>query len=748
MRRAERGCRVGSRRLITLGLALVAATAVAQSPSTSAVYDPLVDAVVARYQLPGMAVGVIEDGKVTYMRGVGELANNGRPIDPDTLFKIASNSKAMTATVLARLVQQGKLRWDDPVQQYLPAFAMHDPWVTRNMQVGDLLVHHSGLPEGGGDLMLWPQPNHFTPRDIIAGLQYIKPAYSFRAGYAYDNLLYVVAGEVAAAAGGAPYAQLLRHEVFGPLGMTRCQIGTWNRDAIGNVAQPHALRDSRNVVIDADGAIIHPSTMDAAGGIRCSLRDMLTWARNWLVPTPQQLQWLSLAQRLKEWTPYTPMPISARRHAWNGTRIYAYGYGWRIADVDGELTVSHTGTLSGMYSAMTLLPDRRSGFVILINAEAEDARAVLSEVLLKHFTAPDKTRSVASYADELARAEQVRHASRVPDTSSRKPARASELTPELGVWRDPWFGEVAVCAHDGAVRLTSARSPMLSGQVMRVDDRYLVHWEHGDAEAWLRFPASTDGVLQMAKVDPDADFSYDYEDLAFKRIGDCPLPAAAGADADAPTTLSPATTPTQAGLVDIRSLVPDMAEDIKYAGSDNFVGRPVAGYQADKCWLLKPAAVALARVERDLRRQHLRLKLFDCYRPARAVADFVRWAHDLSDQRTKAAHYPLIDKDQLLGVYIASVSGHSRGSTVDLTMMQCDARGAPCQPLDMGTHFDYFGTLAHTDAAAVSPAQHSNRLRLREAMQREGFDNYPMEWWHYTLRPEPTPHTIYDVPIE
>ncbi|HWU78420.1 MAG TPA: M15 family metallopeptidase [Rhodanobacter sp.] len=221
-----------------------------------------------------------------------------------------------------------------------------------------------------------------------------------------------------------------------------------------------------------------------------------------------------------------------------------------------------------------------------------------------------------------------------------------------------------------------------------------------------------------------------------------------GVRADTQPALSPATTPAQAGLVDIRSLVPDMAEDIKYAGRDNFVGRPVEGYGAAKCYLLKPVAKALARVENDLRHQHLRLKLFDCYRPARAVADFVRWAHDLSDQRTKAAHYPLIDKSRLLGVYIASVSGHSRGATTDLTLMQCDARDDHCRPLDMGTHFDYFGTLAHTDAAAASPSQHANRLRLRAAMQREGFVNYPMEWWHYTLAPEPTPHTIYDVPIE
>ena len=218
--------------------------------------------------------------------------------------------------------------------------------------------------------------------------------------------------------------------------------------------------------------------------------------------------------------------------------------------------------------------------------------------------------------------------------------------------------------------------------------------------------------------------------------------------ADTTPTLSPAKTAEDAGLVDIRQLVPDIAEDIKYAGSDNFVGTPVDGYLAPKCLLLKPAADALARVEHALRQQHRRLELFDCYRPAHAVAHFVRWAGDLSDQRTKAEHYPDLDKRALLGDYIAPVSGHSRGATVDLTLLQCDANDTHCKPLDMGTSFDFFGTLANTDSARVTPAQHANRALLRVAMEQAGFRNYAMEWWHYTLNPEPTPSMIYDVPVQ
>ncbi len=218
--------------------------------------------------------------------------------------------------------------------------------------------------------------------------------------------------------------------------------------------------------------------------------------------------------------------------------------------------------------------------------------------------------------------------------------------------------------------------------------------------------------------------------------------------ADTPPVVSPAKTMAAAGMVDIRSLVPDIAEDIHYAGSDNFTGAPVPGYRAPKCFLLKPAAEALARVEHALREQRMRLKIWDCYRPARAVAAFVRWAHDLSDQSTRAAHYPNVDKTQLLGEYIAPVSGHSRGATVDLTLMQCDARERHCTPLDMGTPFDLFDPRAHTDSPQVTAAERSDRRRLLQAMAAQGFENYPAEWWHYTFTMHPQPATLYDVPVQ
>lgn len=225
------------------------------------------------------------------------------------------------------------------------------------------------------------------------------------------------------------------------------------------------------------------------------------------------------------------------------------------------------------------------------------------------------------------------------------------------------------------------------------------------------------------------------------------LLALAGIAGAAEPKLSPASTMAQAGMVDIRTLVPDIDQDIKYFGDGNFVGTRVDGYEAPRCWLKREAAEALARVEAGLRQRHQRLRIFDCYRPARAVAHFMRWANDPVDTRTKAAHYPDFDKPQLLGGYIAPVSGHSRGATIDLGLLQCDAQDADCRPLDMGTEFDFFGTKANTDSPLASEAQRANRRVLREAMEAGGFRNYPMEWWHYGFQPEPTPEWMYDVPV-
>ncbi|SFK70396.1 M15 family metallopeptidase [Methylorubrum salsuginis] len=197
-------------------------------------------------------------------------------------------------------------------------------------------------------------------------------------------------------------------------------------------------------------------------------------------------------------------------------------------------------------------------------------------------------------------------------------------------------------------------------------------------------------------------------------------------------------------FVDAAGIVPGLAVEMRYAGSDNFVGRPIAGYEAPRCLLTPQAAQALARVQADLAPEGLGLKVFDCYRPVRAVADFAAWARDPADARMKPAYYPRTDKADLFRLgYIAERSAHSRGSTVDLTLV----RLADGSELDMGTPFDLFDEASASDSGRVGPAARANRRRLRTAMIRAGFAPYPQEWWHFTLKDEPFPATAFDRPV-
>ncbi len=200
-------------------------------------------------------------------------------------------------------------------------------------------------------------------------------------------------------------------------------------------------------------------------------------------------------------------------------------------------------------------------------------------------------------------------------------------------------------------------------------------------------------------------------------------------------------------LVDAASFVAGLGVEMRYAGNDNFVGTPVDGYAAPRCLLSEPASRALAVVQRELATQGLGLRVYDCYRPQRAVDHFVRWSEGLSDSRTKARYYPAVDKAELFERgYIARRSSHSRGSTVDLTLLELRADGTGL-PLDMGTPFDFFDERAHTDSPSVGPEPRRNRRHLRDAMERAGFVNFPKEWWHYTLGDEPYPDTYGDDPV-
>ena len=195
------------------------------------------------------------------------------------------------------------------------------------------------------------------------------------------------------------------------------------------------------------------------------------------------------------------------------------------------------------------------------------------------------------------------------------------------------------------------------------------------------------------------------------------------------------------GFVDATSVVPGLRLEMRYAGAHNFVGRRIDGYEAPVCILTREAAEALARVQGDLAARGLGLKVYDCYRPRRAVAHFGRWAADLTDQSTKAEFYPNVDKSQLFTLgYIAERSGHSRGSTVDVTIIDL-ASGAE---IDMGSPFDLFDTRSWPTDESVSAAARANRMLLQGVMREHGFRSLREEWWHFTLDAEPHPETYFD----
>jgi D-alanyl-D-alanine dipeptidase len=201
-----------------------------------------------------------------------------------------------------------------------------------------------------------------------------------------------------------------------------------------------------------------------------------------------------------------------------------------------------------------------------------------------------------------------------------------------------------------------------------------------------------------------------------------------------------------AAFVDAAEVVEGLVVDMRYFGADNFVGARIEGYERPRCLLTRQAAEALALVQKDFGTRGLGVKVFDCYRPVRAVAHFIRWARDPSDQKRKAEFYPDVDKRDLFRLgYIATRSGHSRGSTVDLTLVRLG--GEKPLPLDMGTRFDFFGRQSWPSAKSVGEEAQANRALLAAAMRRGGFAPYDREWWHFTLANEPFPHTYFDFPV-
>src|SRR3954454_16292318 len=336
-------------------------------------FDEYVRRVMQTFAVPGVSVAIVKDGKVVLARGYGvRRLGEPAPVDARTRFGIASNTKLLTATALALLVEEGKIEWDKPVITYLPAFAMSDPYVTHELTVRDLLVHRSGLGLGAGDLLWWP-PSTYNRKEIARRIRYIPLATSFRSAYAYDNVLYLVAGELIEAVSGKSWEDFVRTRILAKVGMTDSDVRHSGATAGGNVAGTHAEVNDTVRAVD-------PFTSDntnPAGGIMSGAADMAKWMMVQLdsgrVADGSRL--FSPASATQLWREVTPTPIgdapggmSALAHLRATMAGYALGLG--VRDYRGHILRQHTGGLPGYLSKVAMIPDLRLGVAVLTNQES------------------------------------------------------------------------------------------------------------------------------------------------------------------------------------------------------------------------------------------------------------------------------------------------------------------------------------------------------------------------------------------
>jgi CubicO group peptidase (beta-lactamase class C family) len=496
--------------------------------------DAHVGRVMNEFGVPGMAVAVVKDGEVLLARGYGvRRAGEDAPVDGDTLFGIASNTKAFTCAALAILVEEGRLGWDDPVTKHLPAFQMHDPWVTRELTVRDLVTHRTGLGLGAGDLMWWP-PTNFTRGEIVRGMRWVKPASSLRSRYAYNNVAFVAAGEVVAAVSGSSWDAFVRDRILRPVGMARTTSSFATADA--NRAAPH---------LEVKGAPTPVAPMDfanagAAAALQSSASDMARWVAMLLecgrgeqaaagracVLKPDSIRRLWSAQTVQG-TPDPPRGLEATR-----SNFAAYGLGFGLRDYRGRKVVSHTGGLPGYVSQVTLVPEERLGLVVLTNQEETGAyEAVRYRVFDEYLGAPAPPVDwIAAFRmraqDERKKAEEaVASAAAARDAASR-PSLA--LARYAGRYRDAWYGEVTIAEEGSRLSLDMTRTPGLVADLEHWQhDTFLARWrrawmsDESPADAYVTFALRPDGSIErmtMAPVSPAIDFSFDFQDLLFTRV--------------------------------------------------------------------------------------------------------------------------------------------------------------------------------------------------------------------------------------
>jgi CubicO group peptidase (beta-lactamase class C family) len=458
-------------------------------------------------------------------------------MDENTLFGIASNSKAFTTAALGMLVDEGKLNWDDKVRKYIPEFKLYDPYVTEEFTIRDLLCHRSGMGLGAGDLMFFPDSSDFTIPDILHNLQFLKPVTSFRSTYAYDNNLYIVAGEVVARVSGMSWEDFIEKKIMQPLGMTHSAASYDRLRDTSDVIDGHADVEGKvQVIARSRSKVDH-----AAGGIYSSIADLSKWVQLHLAggKYDDSLRLFSPAVLRERWSPQTILPIGSPGPY--NTHFAAYGFGFGITDVKGYKQLSHTGGLEGMVTQITMIPELQLGIIVLTNQEEGLAFTAITNQIKDAYLGITGTDRVTEYAkvrqSQLASAKhitdsiwkevaafQAQLTTTVSGRHGAPVASARDLSIYLGTYRDPWLGEIVISMKNGKPWFDSKRSPKLTGEMLPYKgNSFIVKWRDRSmgADAFVLFTLDQRGIasgIKMLPVSPLTDFSYDFQDLDFHRI--------------------------------------------------------------------------------------------------------------------------------------------------------------------------------------------------------------------------------------
>lgn len=491
--------------------------------------DNYVDSVMKAFDVPGVSLAIVKDGKVLLTKGYGvkELGKADK-IDAHTLFCIASNSKAFTATALGILVQEGKLNWDDPVIKYLPAFRMSNDYVTSHMTIRDLLVHHSGLGLGASDLLQFP-PSSYTREDMVYRLRYVPLKTSFRQTFAYDNILYLVAGEVIKAVSGLSWEDFVKERILEPVGMTE------STDAISvltkqpNYAIAHAPVEGKVIPVTSFPQSDLQDASNPAGGIASNAVDMSKWLLTQLdsgrTPSGGRLFKASFTDNM--WSLVSPIPFSQPPSflAPLKRNFYGYGLGFFLQDYRGYKMVWHTGGLMGFVSKVTMIPDLDLGICVLTNQESGSAFVSITNFILDYYMKAAPFDWLAAYKKLNKMDEEDLKTFLGHQHTSRDSTAGPSLSLEkyAGKYHDAWYGDIDLSMEDNHLVMQFSHTPKLVGDMIHWQyDTFLVRWRDRTlrADAFITFSLNPDGSISEAKMEaasPETDFSYDFQDLLLKK---------------------------------------------------------------------------------------------------------------------------------------------------------------------------------------------------------------------------------------